>query len=423
MAYKIISDATEARDRGIVCEKPFLIKAWTDGVQVEDGAITQMRNTASMPFVYKWLAAMPDVHQGAGATIGTVLATKGAIIPAAVGVDIGCGMMAVRLNMQLKDLDVLPATIRTAIEKAVPAGRTHDGNRKYDRGAWGNVPGWIQKIWHAEFKDRFEQICADNPGIKPQNDVNHFGTLGTGNHFIELSKDEHDGLWVVLHSGSRGPGNRFGVHFIKLAKELCKKWFIELPDPDLAYLPQGTAEFDRYWRALHWAQKFAWKNRLLMMENILSALGKLIPGLEEIESETVHCHHNYATYERHFGQEVIVTRKGAVRAQVDDMGIIPGSMGARSYIVKGKGNRESFNSCSHGAGRAMGRKEALKRFTVEDHIKATEGIECAKDDTVLDETPGAYKPIEAVMTAQSDLVEIVHELKQIVCVKGGQDVQ
>jgi tRNA-splicing ligase RtcB len=400
-----------------------IIKAWIRGVPVEESAIKQLQNVAQMPFIYKWPAAMPDVHWGMGATIGTVLPMKGAIIPSAVGVDIGCGMMAQPLKLLRDDLNFIPLEkIRAIIEKAVPAGRTHDGNRRLDRGGWGKIPQTVQAVWDLRLAQVFNEILEDNPGIKPKNDSNHLATLGTGNHFIELSYDEKGRLWIVLHSGSRGPGNRFGVYFIKLAKELCKKWFIDLPDPDLAYFPESTPEFDRYWKALCWSLKFAELNRELMMENILIALEEVFPGLE-LAGNAIKCHHNYAARERHFGENIIVTRKGAVRAEVGDMGIIPGSMGARSYIVSGLGNRDSFNSCSHGAGRLMGRKEALRRFTVEDHVKATEGIECAKDASVLDETPGAYKDIDVVMAAQTDLVETVHILKQLVCVKGGKEVE
>jgi len=401
-----------------------IIKAWIRGVPVEESAIKQLQNVAQMPFIYKWPAAMPDVHWGMGATIGTVLPMKGAIIPSAVGVDIGCGMMAQRLNLTMQYLaEMVPmGAVRAAIEKAVPAGRTHDGDRRLDRGGWGKIPTDIAIAWDKDLEDVFHEILKENPGIAPKNDANHLGTLGTGNHFIEICFDENCQIWIVLHSGSRGPGNRFGMYFTRLAKELCKKWFISLPDPDLAYLPEHTPEFDRYWKAMCWSLKFAELNRDLMMANIVNALTELLPGLHTIENP-IKCHHNYAARERHFGENIIVTRKGAVRAEVGDMGIIPGSMGARSYIVSGLGNRDSFNSCSHGAGRLMGRKEALKRFTVEDHVKATEGIECAKDSSVLDETPGAYKDIDVVMAAQTDLVETVHILKQLVCVKGGKEVE
>jgi tRNA-splicing ligase RtcB len=398
-----------------------IIKIWARGVQVEDKAIEQLKKTASLPFIYRWVAAMPDSHWGMGATIGSVVATKGAIIPAAVGVDIGCGMMAVKLNLTLGDLgNIALGTLRAAIEKAVPTGRTNNGDRKSDRGGWQNVPDAVDHIWCRDLSTDFADILEANPGAKPMNDVNHLATLGTGNHFIELVYDETGQLWVMLHSGSRGPGNKFGVYFVKLAKEICKRWFIQLPDPDLAYIPEGTPEYARYMKALHWSMKFAWHNRILMMERIIAGLQQVIPSLDT-RDESVHCHHNYAAMEKHYGQEVMVTRKGAVRAQRDELGIIPGSMGTRSYIVRGKGCQDSFQSCSHGAGRAMGRKEALKRFTLEDHIKATEGIECAKDVSVLDETPLAYKDIDSVMAAQTDLVEIVHTFKQLICVKGAGD--
>lgn len=393
------------------------IKAWRRGVPFEDKAIEQLKNTAQLPFIYKYIAAMPDTHWGMGATIGTVLPTKGAVVPSAVGVDIGCGMMAVKTGLMRDSFGDLPK-IRAAIESAVPCGRTNNGGVG-DRGAWGNIPTSVVSIWEAEFAGRYELLCSKHPGAKARNTFNQLGTLGTGNHFIELAQDESGEAWIVLHSGSRGMGNKIGTYFTSVAKELCAKWYVSLPDPDLAYIPEQTEEFQDYRRAVTMAQEFAWRNRIVMMGNIVGALESL--GLSPRDSETVHCHHNYIAWERHFGENVIVTRKGAVRAQAGDMGIIPGSMGARTYIVKGLGNRDSFCTCSHGAGRAMGRREAERRFTLEDHIKATDGVECAKDASVLDETPGAYKDIESVMAAQADLVQPVYRLKQFVCVKGGKD--
>jgi tRNA-splicing ligase RtcB (3'-phosphate/5'-hydroxy nucleic acid ligase) len=393
------------------------IKAWSRGVPFEDKAVEQLKNTAKLPFIYKYLAAMPDTHWGMGATIGTVLPTKGAIVPSAVGVDIGCGMMAVRVGLRRGDFGDVSAA-RRSIESAVPCGRTNNGGVG-DRGAWGEIPTNVSTIWVTEFQERYDLLCEKHPGAKARNTFNQLGTLGTGNHFIELAEDESGDVWIVLHSGSRGMGNKIGTYFTSVAKELCAKWYITLPDPDLAYLPESTQEFRDYRGAVTMAQEFAWRNRLVMMEHIFSAL--LALGIPCVNHETVHCHHNYIAWERHYGENVIITRKGAVRAQAGDMGIIPGSMGARTYIVRGLGSRDSFCTCSHGAGRAMGRREAERRFTLEDHIKATEGVECAKDASVLDETPGAYKDIEAVMAAQSDLVEPVYRLKQFVCVKGGKD--
>lgn len=393
------------------------VKAWVNGVTIEDEAKKQLLNAATMPFIYKWIAAMPDVHSGIGATVGSVIPTKKAIIPAAVGVDIGCGMSTVVTTLVAKDLPDNLNAVRTAIEKAVPHGRTDNGGRN-DRGAWANPPEHHQEVW-TKINSGYNEIITKHPKLDRGSHINHLGTLGTGNHFIEVCLDESDRVWFMLHSGSRGVGNRIGSYFIELAKQDMRRWFINLPDENLAYLPEGSEHFDDYVKAVHWAQDFAMWNRKLMMENVVNAVKSLdiLPPFE-LGAEAIHCHHNYVEIENHYGENVFVTRKGAVRARLGDMGIIPGSMGARSYIVRGKGNPESFNSCSHGAGRAMSRTEAKKRFTVDDHIAATAGIECRKDEDVIDETPGAYKDIDAVMAAQSDLVDVVHTLKQIVCVKG-----
>lgn len=398
-----------------------IVKAWNKGVFFEDKAVAQLKNTAQLPFLYKWVAAMPDTHFGMGATVGSVVATKGALVPASVGVDIGCGMYAQRIGADRAELGAKGLNhIRAAIEGAVPCGRTNNGGPG-DRGAWGEIPTLIQNAWDVNFSTAYEQLCEIHPGARAKNTVNQLGTLGTGNHFIELAEDENMNVWIVLHSGSRGLGNKIGQYFTETAKKLCAKWFISLPDKDLAYLPEGTPEFDAYKQAVTLAQKFAWLNRVLMMQNIRQAVADVIGRGGLLPLEEVHCHHNYIAWENHFGQNVIVTRKGAVRAREGDLGIIPGSMGARTYIVKGLGNPDSFCTCSHGAGRMMSRTQALKQFTVEDHIKATEGVECIKDRTVLDETPGCYKPIDAVMAAQSDLVVPIHTLKQFVCVKGASD--
>jgi tRNA-splicing ligase RtcB len=395
------------------------IKAWTKGVPVEEAAQKQLVNVAQMPFIYKWVAAMPDVHWGIGATVGSVIPTKGAIIPAAVGVDIGCGMMAVKTSLNASHLPDSLFGIRSAIEKAVPHGRTDNGG-KNDRGAWHEAPASTVAAW-GTLEERFKQIVEKYPKLNHAQRVNHLGTLGTGNHFIEVCLDEaqDENVWFMLHSGSRGVGNRFGTFFIELAKQDMRKWMINLPDVDLAYLPQGTDHFDDYVEAVHWAQDYALLNRQLMMQNIIAAVRDcgLVPAFDA-SVEAVNCHHNYVTWEHHYGENVLITRKGAVRAREGDMGIIPGSMGAPSYIVRGKGNPESFTSCSHGAGRAMSRAEAKRRFSVADHIAATAGVECRKDEDVIDETPMAYKPIDAVMEAQKELVEIAHTLRQVVCVKG-----
>jgi tRNA-splicing ligase RtcB (3'-phosphate/5'-hydroxy nucleic acid ligase) len=392
-----------------------LVKMWTRGVQVEDGARQQLANVASMPFIHKWVAAMPDVHWGMGATIGSVIPTTKAIIPAAVGVDLGCGMMAVRTTLRAEHLPDNLHGARRSIESAVPHGRTV--NRGRDRGAWGEPPAAVAKTWASELEADFERICEKHPKITQSNHVAHLGTLGTGNHFIELCLDEADAVWVMLHSGSRGVGNRIGSYFIELAKKDMRTWHVQLPDENLAYLAEGTSHFDDYVEAVSWAQRFARLNREQMMKSSMDALRREL-GPFEVDQLAVNCHHNYVAKETHYGADVYVTRKGAVRAGLGEMGIIPGSMGTRSYIVRGKGNEESFCSCSHGAGRAMSRTEAKRRFTLADHASATAGVECRKDADVIDETPMAYKDIDAVMAAQADLVEIVHTLRQVVCVKG-----
>ncbi len=392
------------------------IKMWTRGVPVDDKARAQLTRAAQMPFVFKHVAAMPDVHVGIGATVGSVIPTKGAVIPAAVGVDIGCGMMAARTSLMAHDLPDSLEGVRSAIEAAVPHGRSV-GRGGRDKGSWGSPPTAIVDAW-AALALRFERLCDKHPRLKNTNNMVHLGTLGTGNHFIELCLDQEARVWVMLHSGSRGVGNAIGTFFIELAKQDMRKWHINLPDQDLAYFPEGTDHFDDYVEAVGWAQDFAALNRRTMMTNVIAALRGQIAKPFEAELEAVNCHHNYVTRENHFGENVLVTRKGAVRAAKGVLGIIPGSMGAKSFIVRGLGNPESFDSCSHGAGRIMSRTEAKKMVTLDEHIRDTEGVECRKDVGVIDETPRAYKPIEAVMAAQADLVEIVHTLKQVVCVKG-----
>ncbi|MBX2801338.1 MAG: RtcB family protein [Myxococcales bacterium] len=393
-----------------------LIKSWTRGVPVEDQARKQLENIASLPFVHKWVAAMPDVHLGKGATVGSVIPTERAIIPAAVGVDIGCGMMAVRTSLSASDLPDSLREARMAIEAAVPHGRTHHG-RVGDRGAWTDVPDDNDRVWADVLVPGFDAIVDKHPKLRKCNHRRHLGTLGTGNHFIEVCLDEEERVWVMLHSGSRGVGNKIGSYFISLAKAEMERWYVHLPDADLAYLPEGSAYFDDYVGAVQWAQEFARFNRALMMQATLGALRGVL-GEFSGDDMAVNCHHNYVEREHHYGRNVWVTRKGAVRARKGDLGIIPGSMGAKSFIVRGKGNPESFCSCSHGAGRAMSRSKARRTFTVEDHERMTEGVECRKDADVIDETPAAYKDIDAVMAAQRDLVDVVHTLRQVVCVKG-----
>jgi len=399
------------------------IKAWIEGVPLEDSARQQLVNVASLPFIHKHIAVMPDVHWGMGATVGSVIPTRGAIIPAAVGVDIGCGMVAARTSLTASDLPDNLHAIRSAIEKAVPHGRTNHGGEG-DRGAWHNVPDGVADaltdMSNGALATRLTVITDKHPKLAraASRAPRHLGTLGTGNHFVELCLDEEGAVWVMLHSGSRGIGNAIGQYFIERAKEDMRRWFINLPDQDLAYLPEGSQNFDDYVEAVEWAQNFALANRSLMLAATMRAIQNALGREFAWGSVAVNCHHNYVAREQHFGANVWVTRKGAVRAREGDLGIIPGSMGAKSFIVRGKGNPESFNTCSHGAGRAMSRNEAKRRFTVEDHEKATAGIECRKDADVIDETPMAYKDIDAVMAAQADLVEIVHTLRQVVCVKG-----
>lgn len=561
------------------------VKMWTQSVPVEQDALRQLEKTARLPFIYKWLAVMPDVHVGKGSTIGSVIPTLNAIIPAAVGVDIGCGLAAVKTTLMASDLPDNLAPLRLAIEKAVPHGRTPG---KRDKGAWDTPPKRVDQAWR-ELAEGFSRIVESYPRLKNTNNYNHLGTLGTGNHFIEVCLDEANAVWFMLHSGSRGIGNAIGTFFIELAKQDMRTWQINLPDQDLAYLPEGTEHFNDYVAAVEWAQHYARLNREVMMENLIQAARQVITKPFQARLEAVNCHHNYVSREHHYGQNILVTRKGAVRARQGELGIIPGSMGAKSYIVRGLGNEESFHSCfpkgtklltenglmlienvfqcadevklitynseaqqfetkqivdksirimpiaqyvvsqngrrdnniitctddhpfatyadaslvykpvseiaagfggvivptelgyydsqlpatdeeltlfdpkfsmnrirrlgpgpdgaqevynftveanhnfivmtnyympllvhncSHGAGRVMSRSEAKRRFTVADHKAATEGVECRKDAAVIDETPAAYKPIDAVMHAQRDLVEVVYTLKQVICVKG-----
>jgi tRNA-splicing ligase RtcB len=391
------------------------VKMWTHGVPVEAEAREQLARMARMPFIFRHLAVMPDVHLGKGSTVGSVIPTRSAVIPAAVGVDIGCGMMAAKTTLTASDLPDNLGGVRSAIERAVPHGRS-PGRR--DRGAWGDSPpAAVDAAW-ANLADDFARLVERHAVLARTNNRMHLGTLGTGNHFVEVCLDECDAVWIMLHSGSRGVGNAIGSYFIELAKEDMRTWMINLPDQDLAYLPEGTAHFDEYVEAVEWAQNFARANRDVMMRAAVRALAGVIAKPFEAYVEAVNCHHNYVAREHHFGEDVLVTRKGAVSARTGELGIIPGSMGARSFIVRGRGNAESFTSCSHGAGRKMSRTEARRRFTLEDHRAATTGVECRKDEAVIDETPAAYKDIDAVMAAQAELVEIVHTLKQVVCVKG-----
>ena len=400
------------------------IKLWTTSPQgdvpVENAALAQLRNIASLPFVFRHVAAMPDVHLGMGATVGSVIATKGAIVPAAVGVDIGCGMEAVRTTLAATDLPDSLAGVRSAIEEAVPHGRTHQGGPG-DRGAWGEAPAAVADRWGGLGDDaRYRRLVERHPKVdRNAAPEKHLGTLGTGNHFIELCLDEADRVWLMLHSGSRGIGNRIGSYFIERAKKELERSGHTLPDRDLAWLDEKSELFEDYVSAVGWAQDYAAANRAAMLRAVTGAVAEAL-GRESLGTgeEAISCHHNYVARERHFGEDVLVTRKGAVDASAGRLGIIPGSMGKRSYIVRGKGHPESFHSCSHGAGRAMSRGEARRRFTLADLARQTEGVECRKDDGVLDEIPGAYKDLDLVMAAQAELVDVVHTLRAVLTVKG-----
>jgi tRNA-splicing ligase RtcB len=382
------------------------VKIYT--AEVEPDARLQLVNISKLPIVHHHVAAMPDVHLGIGATVGSVIPTKRAIIPAAVGVDIGCGMMAARLSLTGNDLDENALKkIFHRIEKEIPVGfGQHDDAREAAR----------------PFKRGLSRILEKHPQIdkrkgKKSSWAHQMGTLGGGNHFIEVCLDEAGRVWAMLHSGSRGIGNAIGTYFIELAKKDLQKNNLHVPDADLAYFPEGAAHFDDYVEAVGWAQDYARANREEMMDLVLEAMRRHLPAFE-VTGAAVNCHHNYVERETHYGEDVWLTRKGAIRAREGELGIIPGSMGARSYIVRGKGSAESFDSCAHGAGRRMSRNNARKLFSVEELIEQTRGVVCRKDRGVLDEIPGAYKDIDEVMANQSDLVDVVHTLKQVLCVKG-----
>ena len=389
------------------------IKGWVRGVPLEAEAHAQLRNIASIPFVGPWVAVMPDVHLGKGATVGSVIPTRGAIIPAAVGVDIGCGMAAVRTTLRAGDLPDSLAQLRGSIERSVPVGNGRGGEHR-------RLPDSITtRLVESGLAQRLEAIKQKHRRIRTDKLDNQLGTLGGGNHFIEICLDETDAVWVMLHSGSRGTGNLIGTYFIERAREALAHRVLgfRLPDKDLAFFMEGEPLFDDYVEAVSWAQDYTRQNREAMMARVLAEMRHRLPKFQ-LEKLAVNCHHNYVQKETHGGQELLVTRKGAVSAREGELGIIPGSMGTRSYIVRGKGNTDSFHSCSHGAGRTMSRNEAKRRFTVDDQIKATAHVECRKDSDVIDEIPMAYKDIDAVMHAQRDLVEVVHTLRQVVCVKG-----
>ena len=391
------------------------IKAWVEGVPLDQGAREQLRKMARLPIVGPWIAVMPDVHLGIGATVGSVVPTEGAIIPAAVGVDIGCGMMAYLTTLRADQLPDSLAKLRDEIERAVPHGFVTVQGRSL-RGNWLTPPNSAVTRWRA-LEQRYDALVAKHPRISHKSPVDQMGSLGGGNHFIELCLDEADGVWVMLHSGSRGAGNRIGQYFIERARNEMAREIANLPDRDLAYFSEGSVLFDDYVEAVGWAQEYAAQNRQQMMDTVMSVLRRALPGFQ-LTKMAINCHHNYVQRETHYGRELLVTRKGAVRAGLGEYGIIPGSMGAKSYIVRGLGNEESFCSCSHGAGRVMSRNQARAQITLTQHREATAHVECRKDKDVIDESPAAYKPIDQVMAAQRDLVEIVHTLRQVVCVKG-----
>lgn len=399
------------------------IKMWTKGVPIEEDAIIQLSLLSELPFIHKHIAVMPDCHVGVGATIGTVLATNGAIVPSAVGVDIGCGMNAVKTTLTANDLPDNLHTLRTKIESKIPHGRTHNGDSKNDVGSWGSkedMPNIVKASWD-NLRYSYAKIIYKHPKANSHNTFEHLGTLGTGNHFIEICLDENDDVWVMLHSGSRGLGNKIGQYFIEAAKKEMEKYYITefLPHKDLAYLVEHTELYDDYIYSVNFAQQFAHENRRIMMEIVLQELYDAVNVKRpEAHEMIISCHHNYVEKENHFGKNVLVTRKGAVRARVEDYGIIPGSMGAGSFIVKGKGDKDSFCSCSHGAGRKMSRGKAKEIISLDDHAKAMKGIEARLDADVLDESPAAYKNINDVMLAQDSLVDIVFRLRQILNVKG-----
>lgn len=389
------------------------IKGWVRGVPLEDQAHAQLRNIASIPFVGPWVAVMPDVHLGKGATVGSVIPTRGAIIPAAVGVDIGCGMAAVRTTLRANDLPDNLAQLRSSIERGVPVGNGPGGEHR-------RLPDSHEtRIAESGLHAGLEAIKAKHRKIRTDKLERQIGTLGGGNHFIEICLDETDAVWVMLHSGSRGTGNLIGSYFIQLAREQLAHRVLgfHVPDKGLAFFMEGEPLFDDYVEAVSWAQNYARHNREAMMARVLAEMRHRLPKFQ-LEKLAVNCHHNYVQKETHGGEELLVTRKGAVSAREGELGIIPGSMGTRSYIVRGKGNADSFHSCSHGAGRVMSRTRARAEITLAQHREATAHVECRKDAAVVDESPAAYKSIDAVMAAQGDLVEVVHTLRQVICIKG-----
>lgn len=405
-----------------------VLRVWDKGVPFEAGVFTQAQKCLQLPCVNA-VCLMPDAHIGKGSTVGSVIITHDAVIPAATGADLNCGMRAAKTNLCLNDFKEKRQELFHAISRKIPHGRTDDGGEG-DRGRWHDIPADAYAEWHLNsapsMSSMYEDLVRKFPGIDRGNKTNveHLGTLGTGNHFIELSADENEKVWILIHSGSRGMGARIGNFFTRLAKELCDRWCIQLPDPDLAFLPRGSEEFNGFMQAVSLCNKFAFASRKIMLNRVVEAInetlhGEFIPPSCAIV-ETFDCHHNFISEENFHGKNLFVTRKGAVRARIGDRIIIPGSMGARSFICDGLGNTDSFHSCSHGAGRKMSRTEALRTISVDDHIAATLGVACLKDESVVDESPAAYKDIDAVINAENDLVHPTHILKQFVCIKGAE---
>ena len=406
-------------------------KAWIEGVPIEDSVWQQVSNLASVPGVER-IAVMPDAHMGNGACVGSAILTRDIIIPAAVGVDIGCGMIAAPLNLTVSDIEEYLPQIRAEIEKRVPVGRTDNGGVN-DRGAWGTVPSDVINTFHLSLCDGYDEMVGPYPQLAFPRVTNQLGTLGTGNHFIEVQYEElpdgmpvgslnsHSPVWIMLHSGSRGIGNRIGTTFTKLAKKEMERWKITLPDPELAFLPLETELGQDYLKYAKWAQEYAYQSRLLMLQAVLNSFGTVLgpnSGVLISQEDVVHVHHNYIAHERHFGKPGLVTRKGAINASLGQLGIIPSSMGGPSFITIGLGNLDSLNTSSHGAGRTMSRTAIKKLVSLEEHLAAIAGIECRQDADVIDETPVAYKNIDAVMSAQAELTTSVTKLKQLIVVKG-----
>ena len=399
-------------------------RVWNNGVCIDDEALSQV---SQMGYLYAKnvvrhpIAVMPDAHSGIGAAVGTVIPCYRAVIPACVGVDIGCGIVACKTSLKAEDLPDSLVELQLEIECAVPHGRTHNGRSDMDVGGWrSKPPESVQRVWRDELAETFQYIVRKHPFIARTNNLNHLGTLGTGNHFIEICLDRESFVWVMLHSGSRGVGNQIGMTFIELAKKDMEKTMCRLPNENLAYLREGSDNFADYVFAVAWAQKYASISRRIMLYSIIEAMrrNRNLPVFTVFDERAINCHHNYVEKERHFNDDLYMIRKGAISARHGEMGIIPGSMGAPTYIVRGKGNIKSYCSASHGAGRKLSRGEAKRKFSVDDHDDATSGISCRKDKNVIDETPMAYKDIGAVMHAQDSLVEEITQLRQVICIKG-----